>query len=298
MVVATKTTKKSYPKKDKVDINKELTDKIIQLIESGNTLPWEQPWISVFPLRENGQAYKGKNLLLLLVQMSLKEYSNPTWITYKQAESLGTFVKKSERGTLIEYWSNITKKQDDNEDTDAENSSFLMCRTYSVFNVEQLDSVPEKYQQKDTVKIQSETVDKIEQKLSKFVTLKYGNEGAYYSPSKDVVTMPTKASFKTESGYISVLCHEYAHSTGHKDRLNRDQSGDSKSLDGKYATEELVAELTAAMLCNHLGYEFNGNSASYISSWLKALKNDVKFISKASQAAQKAFDMLVQVIES
>ena len=61
--------------------------------------------------------------------------------------------------------------------------------------------------------------------------------------------------------------------------------------DSAYSREELVAEIGSAMICNRLGIEnekaFN-NSAAYIQSWLKALKNDNKMIVWAAKKAEEA----------
>ena len=88
------------------------------------------------------------------------------------------------------------------------------------------------------------------------------------------------------------------HSTGHKDRLNREgieafQGFGSKS----YSKEELVAEMGAAMLCGHVGIENKtvDNSAAYIKSWLHKLKDDNTMVLKAAGKAQKAADHILGI---
>jgi antirestriction protein ArdC len=57
-----------------------------------------------------------------------------------------------------------------------------------------------------------------------------------------------------------------------------------------YAAEELVAELTAAFLCAHLGIQGELRHAGYIADWIRLLKEDDRAVftaaSKASQAAE------------
>jgi len=65
--------------------------------------------------------------------------------------------------------------------------------------------------------------------------------------------------------------------------------------DEHYAAEELVAELGAAMLCAHCGIDGDLRHAGYIESWLKALRNDKRYILTASAQAQKALDLLTKV---
>lgn len=92
--------------------------------------------------------------------------------------------------------------------------------------------------------------------------------------------------------YYSTLFHEMIHSTGHKDRLARTFGAFG---DEKYSKEELIAEMGAAMLCGIAGIENNTieNSASYIKSWLSALKDDTRLIFHASAQAQKAVDYIL-----
>jgi antirestriction protein ArdC len=66
--------------------------------------------------------------------------------------------------------------------------------------------------------------------------------------------------------------------------------------DNAYSVEELVAELTAAFVCAHLGLssEPRPDHAQYIASWLKVLKADKRAIFTASSKAQQAADFMIQ----
>lgn len=88
-------------------------------------------------------------------------------------------------------------------------------------------------------------------------------DGAYYSPSRDIVVLPMKAQFNTGTTpdeiyrdgmeFYSTMLHEMTHSTMTPERLNREMGG--KFGDPKYAKEELVAELTAAMISHSMGFD-------------------------------------------
>ena len=75
--------------------------------------------------------------------------------------------------------------------------------------------------------------------------------------------------------------------------LNRD-FGRKRYGDEGYAVEELVAELGSAFLCADLELtpEVREDHASYISSWIKVLKNDARAIFSAASHAQRATDFL------
>jgi hypothetical protein len=97
--------------------------------------------------------------------------------------------------------------------------------------------------------------------------------------------------------YYSSALHEMAHSTGHKtrlDRLTHDKFGDPK-----YAKEELVAELTAAMVGNSMGFDKRilDNNAAYLDGWIAVLKENPKFIVSVMADVNKASTMILEEID-
>jgi antirestriction protein ArdC len=122
----------------------------------------------------------------------------------------------------------------------------------------------------------------------------------FYRPSADVIGMPMINAFDQPAEYYSSLFHEMGHWTGASHRLNR--SGVAKN-DGfgteQYSKEELIAEMTAAFLCdlNGIGQAVIVNQAAYIGGWLKKLKDDKKLVVEAAQAAQKAAAYITRGID-
>ena len=121
---------------------------------------------------------------------------------------------------------------------------------------------------------------------------------ADYHPATDTIRLPLRAQFRTAEGYYATAFHEAGHSTGHPIRLNRpgiaafDHFGS-----GKYAREELVAQMTSSLLCAQTGIdnpETFENSASYIAGWLSALNNDTRLVITAAAQAQRACDLINQ----
>ena len=105
--------------------------------------------------------------------------------------------------------------------------------------------------------------------------------------------MPPFESFKDAESYSATLGHEAVHWTRHSSRLDRDFGRKAWGDEG-YAREELVAELGSAFLAADLGLylEPREDHASYISSWLAALKDDKRAIFSAASHAQRAVDYL------
>lgn len=120
---------------------------------------------------------------------------------------------------------------------------------------------------------------------------------AFYSPSCDRVVVPMKEQYENINEYYSTTFHELTHSTGHKSRLDRLETGAIASFGSEtYSKEELVAEIGSASLMNMLGIETPQtfkNSTAYIQNWLQVLKNDNKFIVSASSRAEKAVNYIL-----
>lgn len=129
----------------------------------------------------------------------------------------------------------------------------------------------------------------------------------HYNLSKDFIKVPLKNQYKTSTSkegifadgqeFYATLLHEMAHSTGPKGRLNRDMNGSFG--DKKYAKEELVAELSAALISSTMGFDkrINDNNAKNVSSWLKVLKEEPSFIKTVLSDVGKASDMINEKID-
>ena len=126
-------------------------------------------------------------------------------------------------------------------------------------------------------------------------TARNGREGGFYQPSNDYVGMPDRERFDSPESYYTTLFHELTHSTGHVSRLNRKGIVTIAGFASEtYSKEELVAEMGASFLSGHAGIETDTieNSASYIASWLKRLRDDKRLVVQAAAQAQKAVDFI------
>ena len=262
----------------------DVTKQIAAQLKAG-TKPWIKPFNgggSFLPLRSTGQHYRGINILLLWLQ----DRSRPHWMTYNQAKNLGGQVRRNEKSTRI-LWSAPVENEQTGE-------TYQGFRWYSVFNVDQIDGLPDMYYPK---MIGFDNPDKPIAAIDGFFantqsTVVVGSQrGAFYMPSKDRIEMPTFSDFRSGVDYYSTLAHEHVHWTGHKSRLDRSMS----SKRTEYAFEELIAEMGAAFLMAHLGLEptVRPDHTDYLANWLQALSNDSKFIFQAASAATKAVDYMI-----
>ncbi len=268
-----------------------ITDRVIALLESG-TVPWHRPWGGAERRPRNlasDRPYRGINVFLL----AAASYEAPYWLTFKQARDRGGSVKKGEHGFPCIFWNWIERT--DADTGEVEKRPFL--KYYTVFNVEQCADVP--YPSAPTRENSFSPIEACERIVSgmpQAPPVRHGGARAYYDPSTDEVGMPPRERFDGPEAYYGVLFHELVHSTGHESRLDRPGiTGPIVFGSRDYSREELVAEMGATFLCGDAGIDnaVIDNSASYIASWLRRLRNDTKLVVQAAGRSQRAADYIL-----
>ncbi len=124
-------------------------------------------------------------------------------------------------------------------------------------------------------------------------------DDAYYSITKDVIVVPEKAQFVDGESFYSNLLHEMGHASGAPNRLDRLKPGQSFGS-AAYAREELVAELTAALVSSQYGMEkhVKSDSAAYLKSWLNSLHEDPSFIKSTLMDVKRASSFISQRLDA
>lgn len=269
------------------DIYQQITDKIIAALEVGSA-PWVKPWASLGAPRNavTGREYSGINTVLL----SMTDFTSNQWLTFQQAKQAGGNVKKGEKGTTVVFFKPLTIKEKAELQGDDKEKVIPLLRTFTVFNTQQIESLPEKFNQTVKPQISDFEDNTAAENLLNQAEITYGMNRACFIPSLDKIHLPNKTEFKSIPDFYATALHELTHWTGHKNRLARDFSG--RFGDASYAFEELVAELGAAFLCASCGVDGQLQHDSYIASWLKVLKNDKKAIFTAAAAARKAAEFV------
>ena len=280
------------------DLYARVTDAIVADLEAG-VRPWTKPWTCRTgpvsrPLRAGGQAYSGVNVLLLWSEALAQGFAAPTWMTYRQAQALGAQVRGGARGATVVYANRIRRTEDRGDGREVERS-IPFLKAYQVFNVEQIDGLPDGFQAAAPAPFSP--AQRIPHAHDFFAatgaSVHYGGDAAYYAPGPDHIQMPEAAAFPDIVDFYATLAHECVHWTRHPTRLDRD-FGRKRWGDAGYAREELVAELGAAFLCADLGLDLRPrrDHADYIGDWLKVLRNDKRFVFQAAAFAQRACDYL------
>ncbi|HUV84108.1 MAG TPA: zincin-like metallopeptidase domain-containing protein [Methanosarcinales archaeon] len=269
-----------------------LVSQIIESLEKGN-IPWRKPWNSDLfaPCNfETKRRYTGINPLILASRC----FTSPYWLTFKACAKLGGKIKKGEHGTAIAYWK-FNKVEEKNSKGELKEKTIPFCRYYTVFNLEQTEGIeysnPEIPDREFTP---IEAAEKVVEAWEAKPVIEHMGNRACYSPSKDIVTMPPKESFISDTGYYATLFHELSHSTGHETRLNRDLQ--NFFGDHEYSVEELIAEISACFLCSDCGIDTDQvitNTTAYCQSWVSKLKDKPQMIISAASKAQKATNMIL-----
>lgn len=265
----------------------EVAQEIIRLIEQG-TAPWQKPWkagtLGVAPFNPaTGNAYRGINN----VWLTIAPYSDPRWMTFNQASGMGARIRKGEKSRAIEYWQFFEERKVKDETghmitetVELERPKVFMAR---VFNGEQMEGL-------EPYVAPAPTFDPIEraEALLKGINvpiLHDQQDEAYYTPQRDSIHLPARAAFPDAGAYYATALHEAGHATGHKNRLARPFGPFASEI---YAREELRAEIGSFMLCRDLGLPFDpGQHASYVNSWVKALKEHKNEIFAAARDADE-----------
>lgn len=288
------------------DLYAEITGQIIAALEAG-TPPWVCPWTrqhdSQLPANlTTGRRYRGINVLLLNLRQMAAGYPTAQWLTFQQAQGAGARVRKGEHGTRIVFFKLLEREAGEgaagagaNAIGDESSRRVIpLLRSFTVFNAAQVDNLPASLtaaapDEPDRPWNPCDAADEL--LLRSGALFRHGGDRAYYSPAQDLIQLPQPKAFHDEVGYYNTALHELTHWTGHASRCNRLLKG--RQHIEAYAFEELVAEMGSAFLSSLCGLPGQLHHASYIQSWLQALRNDKRLIFSAASLAQKAADYLV-----
>ena len=277
-----------------------------------DTIPWHRSWSATErPYNAvTNTAYHGANSLWLSYNQFAREFEDPRWCTFKQAQTQGWKIKPGSKGTRVEFWSlydteekrKLTQREakqlsDELTLEEFKNRVKPISNVYTVFNGEQIDGIP-KYEEK-TYELNTEELLQKRDTLLKNMNVDFseGGDKAFYNPSRDRITLPEMNKFETEYDYMATLLHEAGHATGHISRLNRDMTGVFGSPE--YAKEELRAEIASAFTAQELGLDYEQNEhmenhEAYVQNWIDVLENEPNELFAAIKDAEKISDYLIE----
>jgi antirestriction protein ArdC len=289
---------------DRTNLYDDITNKIIAELEEGR-VPWVQPWgtsAAKAPLAmpknaATGRGYSGINVLILWGAVIQHGFPGQSWLTFRQALSLGGNVMKGERGTTVVYADRFIpddeKKRARETGDDAHAIPFL--KRFTVFNAAQCEGLPEEV----AIAAPPPPPGLIEPKVEALIEatgidFRIGGNRAYYVPALDYVQVPPPNAYFEPINWHRTALHEIGHASGAPHRLNRNLSGSFGSK--LYSVEEITAELISAFCCASLGIVPTVRQADYIGSWLECLREDNRAIVRAASRASKAADWILSFL--
>lgn len=277
----------------------EVTDRIIRELEQG-AVPWVKPWdasacaLGMPRSAATRRCYSGINVLILWDAVIRRGFAAQEWLTFRQALSLGGHVTKGERGTTICFADRFTPKAERERAAEqgSEPSTVPFLKRFTVFNVEQCEALPAHVVALPQPHPATDLWSRGDALVAATgAVIREGGGEPYYNPREDFIRIPSGAAFVSAADYFCTIFHELGHWTAHPSRLNRDLQHRFGST--AYAREELIAELTSAFLCAHLGITPQVRHADYLANWLELLKDDPRAIFHAASQASKASDFLL-----
>lgn len=281
---------------EKKPFHEEFASKVIAHLEA-RTAPWQKPWSVNEQYAErdynpiSGTPYTGVNRL----QLAMSDFTDPRWMTFSQASDAGYQIKKGSKATDIAFYQ-FHKEVDTLDDTGKTIKQKIqldrpILRLTKVFNAEQMVGVPplEIKEQKQVLEIH-QRAEQILQNSSAVIKHDQSNK-AFYNQRADIIHLQLKEAFENASQYYAIALHEIGHWTGHESRLNRELPIRGTQ---SYAKEELRTEIASWMLGDDIGVGHKSEqNTSYITSWVKILKDEPLEIMRACRDAEKIKDFVM-----
>ena len=283
---------------------------IIDKMEKDQKLFWKQRW------KDGGFSTEQMNLFSKRPYSGINRWSTalqgketPYWLTFNQCSKLGGKVKRGAKHAKVVWWAQVKTKSKKADGSEEETGSFYApVKYHRVFNLADTEGIDlvevlGTAAPKDTENFDS--IEACEEVIAGYVDgpkVQHRTGGKpSYSRSKDLVIMPQPTDFEAPEHYYATKFHELSHSTGHPDRLNRKSLTEfSEFGDVSYCKEELITELSAAILCHKCGIDSKtiDDSAAYLQGWLKALRADPSMLLASAQLAEKAVNCIAPAEES
>lgn len=283
---------------------------------------WTKPWISASPCPAQnigGHIYEGGNQFFLSLITCAKGWEHPLFLTDNQCDKLGLLIKKGEHPfpiACVKTWYKDTSESkrpflspeayyrlsDDQKEGYEKREKLLYYKGYNISQTDFSEKLPERMQQISdryaaVAAVQKDaSIPEIDKMLSEQSWLcpvkEISSSKAFFSPSEDHIVIPKREQFPDRSCFYGTLYHEMTHSTGTEDRLNRDM-GRFFGSEG-YAREELVAELSSAILCTKSGISssISEDNLQYLKNWTEVIGNDPKILTTIISDATKAADLI------
>ena len=240
-------TASARPGQDRASLYDEITGKIIAELEAGR-VPWVQPWgtaAAKAPLAmpknaATGRQYSGINVLILWGAVIEHGFPAQSWLTFRQALSLGGNVRKGEHGTTVVYADRFVPDDEKRRarETGEEAAAIPFLKRFTVFNTAQCEDLPAEVAAVAPPPPPGLIEPRVEALIrATGVDFRIGGNRAFYAPGPDFVMVPPPQAYFEPINWHRTALHELGHASGHPSRLGRD-------LAGAFGTQEVCVRGT------------------------------------------------------
>ena len=284
------------------ELRKQVTGKLIEMMQSGNDRPWRQPWSfgpnhGVPTSAATGKPYRGSNAVTLDLAAMILGYKSKNWNTFNNWKAKDIYPKQGSKATWAMWFG---KRGIEGEDENGEKTTKYVptMKSFCLFNAEQCHGEHiDDYLCKpvDNPELYKVNYDQFDELIKRHGIVVMDDQGeASHDPTSKKIRMPKRGYFENVAAYYATLAHEICH-------WAEDVSGNGRGnrTQENYADYELSAEIGSAYLLRELGLPVVetertlSNSAIYLKTWLKRLKDDDSYIFKASGRAGRLVDYLI-----
>ena len=266
----------------------EIVSNLINTIENSDGTSWLKPWKNQkIPMNTfSKKQYRGLNILWLWEVCKTQQYSTAEFLTFNQIKAKKGTLNKGSKGYPVFFFKPFEINELNDATGQRERKTIPLLKTYTVFNIQDTSleaGAPEEIQ----------SVKDFMQRTG--ADIREGLE-AYYSPTHDYISLPKRAFISPEESAATAF-----HELGHWTALRLERSLEGKFGSPEYAHEEVLVELSSALLQAHfsINTKENGlqsNSALYIKSWLvNSLKQEPKKLWGLLSESQKIYDYLIDI---
>ncbi|WP_247372941.1 ArdC-like ssDNA-binding domain-containing protein, partial [Bradyrhizobium sp. 18] len=206
---------------DRASLYDDITNKIIAELEAGR-VPWVQPWgtaaakapLAMPKSAASGRQYSGINILFLWGAATEHGFTGQSWLTFRQALSLGGHVRKGERGTTVVYADRFVPVDEKRRahETGEEAQGIPFLKRFTVFNSDQCDGLPPEIAKTAPPPPPGLIEPQVEYLIKATgIDFRIGGNRAFYMPTEDYVQVPPPQAYFEPINWHRTALHELAH---------------------------------------------------------------------------------------
>ena len=206
---------------DRTSLYSEITNKIIVKLEAGR-VPWVQPWGTAtakasLAMPKNAatqRRYSGVNVLILWGVVVERGFAGQSWLTFRQALSLGGNVRRDERGTTVVYADRFIPDDERKraEHDGDEPGAIPFLKRFTVFNTDQCENLPDGLITAPPPVSEGLILPQAEALIAATgADFRMGGDRAFYSPAQDYVQVPRPDAYFEPINWHRTALHELGH---------------------------------------------------------------------------------------